>query len=99
MAALVQVIAGSEEPAERSVDAQNREVVARDNFPCYPFRPSAEPQTHLYLAKTEHALKAQVVISKVLVYRIREPVPPLIASVVPADRAEHDQLIRVIRKR
>src|SRR5947209_8733819 len=96
MSTLESVVLTCEQSAYRRSETEHGEVVPGDEFACHTFGFPIAAKAHRGLTKTEHAIEHAAAVAKVLIHRIRDPVPALVAAIVLANCAEKDKLLRIL---
>src|SRR3954453_5919431 len=95
MTTLDLIVCRCEHASQRSLNAENGEVIAGHELARDAFSASAVVQTHLRLAETKHSAEDLVMVTEILIHGVGDPICSLVAAIVTPDGAEHDQLLRV----
>src|SRR3954453_3810823 len=95
MTTLDLIVCRCEHASQRSLYAENGEVIAGHELARDAFGASAVVQTHLRLTEAKHPAEDLVMVTEILIHGVGDPICSLVAAVVPPDGAEHDQLLRV----
>src|SRR5580658_10269913 len=84
IAALDEVVGSVEDAAYRGADAEDGEEISRDHFAANQFAAAPERGAHGLAVRAEHAAEYLVLIADVLVHRVGDLVPAVIAAIVVA---------------
>ena len=98
VAALHKIVLRVEDAAQGGAHAQDREVIAGDEFARDQFGPAFVSQAEAVAEAAEHSLEDLVLVAEILVHGIGNRVAAGVASVVRSARREQHQLFRVAHR-
>src|SRR3954453_22743197 len=95
MTTLDLIVCRCEHASQRSLNAENGEVIAGHELARDAFSASAVVQTHLSLTEAKHPAEDLVMVTEILIHGVGDPICSLVAAIMTPDGAEHDKLLRV----